>query len=66
MPRFEDLSWSGLEHMSAGQFDELERVDKAAWKEELKSHDELFGKLGKHLPKALDTQRGRLHEKLAA
>jgi phosphoenolpyruvate carboxykinase (GTP) len=66
MPRFEDLSWTGLEQMSAGQFAELERVDKAAWKEELKSHDELFGKLGKHLPEALDTQRGRLHERLAA
>jgi phosphoenolpyruvate carboxykinase (GTP) len=66
MPRFEDLSWTGLEHMSAGQFAELERVDKAAWKEELKSHDELFGKLGKYLPPALDTQRGRMHEKLAA
>ena len=67
MPRFEDLTWEGLEHkMSAGQFAELERVDPAAWKDELASHDELFGKFGERLPAELETRRGRMHEQLAA
>jgi phosphoenolpyruvate carboxykinase (GTP) len=67
MPRFDDLTWTGLEHrMSAEKFAELERVDAAAWKDELASHDELFGKFGQRLPAALETRRGRMHENLAA
>ena len=67
MPRFEDLTWTGLEKkMTPGQYAELARVDTAAWKDELASHDELFGKLGARLPDALETRRGRMHEKLAA
>jgi phosphoenolpyruvate carboxykinase (GTP) len=66
MPRFEDLNWSGLEQISAAQFDELERVDAQAWREELKLHDELFGKLGAQLPAALEQRRTRLGEALAA
>jgi phosphoenolpyruvate carboxykinase (GTP) len=65
MPRFEDLNWAGLERLSAEQFAELERVDRLAWKEELSSHDELFGKLGEHLPEALEARRRSMHENLA-
>ena len=43
MPRHEDLNWKGLEKVDAARFDELTRVDPGAWKEELRSHDELFG-----------------------
>jgi len=64
MPRFEDLTWTGLEKVSRAQFAELERVDHDAWKAELSSHDELFGKLGAHLPQALEARRGRMHERL--
>jgi phosphoenolpyruvate carboxykinase (GTP) len=64
MPRFEDLDWSGLEKVSRAQFAELARIDRAAWKEELHSHDELFGKFGARLPKSLEAQRSRMHEKL--
>jgi phosphoenolpyruvate carboxykinase (GTP) len=67
MPRFEDLTWTGLEHrISAGQFSELARVDTAAWKDELAAHDELFGKFGERLPKALETRLEGMHEKLVA
>ena len=66
MPRYEDLTWTGLDKLSAAQFAELERVDTGAWKEELSAHDELFGKFGAHLPEALETRRGRMHQKLAA
>jgi phosphoenolpyruvate carboxykinase (GTP) len=66
MPRFEDLNWAGLEKLTPAKFAELERIDREAWKEELASHDELFGKLGDHLPGALEAQRGRLHEEFTA
>jgi len=65
MPRFEDLNWNGLDKLSPAQYAELQRIDAAAWKEELASHDELFSKLADHLPVALETRRGRMHEKLA-
>ena len=66
MPRFEDLNWSGLETLSPAQYAELTRIDAASWKDELVSHDEFFGKLGAHLPAALEARRGRMHERLAA
>jgi phosphoenolpyruvate carboxykinase (GTP) len=67
MPRFEDLNWHGLEtKMTQAQYAELSRIDLSAWQDELKSHDELFEKLGAHAPSALDARRGRMHERLAA
>ena len=66
MPRYEDLNWTGFDKLSSAQYAELTRIDAAAWKEELASHDELFGKLAGHLPAALEARRGRMHEKLAA
>ena len=66
MPRFEDISWHGLEKFSAAQFADLSAVDVAAWKEELQSHDELLAKLGAHLPQDLAQRRKQLHDKLAA
>ena len=66
MPRFEDISWNGLEKFSAAQFADLSAVDVAAWKEELQSHDELLAKLGAHLPQDLAQRRKQLHDKLAA
>jgi phosphoenolpyruvate carboxykinase (GTP) len=65
MPRYEDLDWKGLEKLSPAQYAELARIDNAAWKEELSSHDELFGKLGARLPSELEARRGRMHEKLS-
>src|SRR5688572_16309984 len=66
MPRYEDLNWQGLEKMTPARFAELTQVDAPAWKDELRSHDELFAKLGARLPSALEARRGRMHEKLAA
>jgi phosphoenolpyruvate carboxykinase (GTP) len=66
LPRYEDLNWKGLEKLSSTQFDELERIDTSAWKEELASHDELFKKLGARLPAALESRRGVMHQKLAS
>jgi phosphoenolpyruvate carboxykinase (GTP) len=66
MPRYEDLNLSGLDKVNEAKYAELAHIDTAAWKEELTSHDELFGKLGTHLPSALESGRGRMHKKLAA
>ena len=66
IPRFDDLTWKGLEKFDRARFEELSRVDGSAWSEELKSHDELFGKLGAQLPVALEKRRGTMHERLAA
>jgi phosphoenolpyruvate carboxykinase (GTP) len=66
MPRYEDLNWTGLDKLSPAQFAELERIDNGAWREELSAHDELFGKFGERVPEALETRRGRMHQKLAA
>jgi phosphoenolpyruvate carboxykinase (GTP) len=66
MPRFEDLNWSGLEKVSKPRYEELADVDRAAWRDELASHDDLFGKLGRHLPSSLEARRGEMHEKLSA
>jgi len=67
MPRFEDLNWHGLEaKITPTQYAELSRIDLSAWQDELKSHDELFEKLGARAPSALDARRGRMHERLAA
>ncbi|HEX7053890.1 MAG TPA: phosphoenolpyruvate carboxykinase (GTP) [Burkholderiales bacterium] len=64
MPRFQDLNWSGLDKVSSAQYEELTRIDPAAWREELQSHDELFAKLGSHLPSALDARRAVMHQQL--
>jgi phosphoenolpyruvate carboxykinase (GTP) len=66
MPRWEDLAWNGLEQFSRGQFSEITRVDGPAWRDELASHDELFGKLGDRLPAALEQRRAALHLQLGA
>jgi|CXWL01.1.fsa_nt_gi phosphoenolpyruvate carboxykinase (GTP) len=66
IPRFEDLSWTGMEKFDRSRYEEIARVDEKAWGEELKSHDELFSRLAGHLPPALETRRGSLHQKLAA
>jgi phosphoenolpyruvate carboxykinase (GTP) len=64
-PRYEDLSWSGLE-FSRDQFDSVIGIDRAAWAEELKLHDELFEQLSYHLPEELRQTKAEIHKRLAA
>ena len=66
MPRFEDLAWVGLEKFGREKYVELANVDREAWREELASHDDLFGKLARHLPGELEQRRRKLHELLEA
>jgi phosphoenolpyruvate carboxykinase (GTP) len=64
-PAFGDLNWEGLD-FSEQQFDKITSVDRDAWKEEVKLHDELFDKLAYHLPQELLDARKALDAKLAA
>jgi phosphoenolpyruvate carboxykinase (GTP) len=66
IPRYEDLQWTGLESFGRTHFEDISRVEEPAWAEELKSHDELFGKLGSRMPAVLEKRRGTMHQKLAA
>jgi len=56
MPRYEDLEWKGLD-LSHERFDELQSVDRAAWRTEVLSHEELFLDLHAALPKEMMFER---------
>jgi phosphoenolpyruvate carboxykinase (GTP) len=63
-PRFEDLNWDGLAFNRA-QFDTITSIDKAAWREEMKLHADLFDKLKHHLPQELRAVKDKLEKRLA-
>jgi phosphoenolpyruvate carboxykinase (GTP) len=64
-PRYEDITWTGLDFTRA-QFDEVTGIDKAAWQTELGLHGELFQQLAYHLPAELTATKARLEQRLAA
>lgn len=49
VPRYEDIEWKGLQFDKA-KFEELQTVDRAAWRSEVLGHEELFIDLHDHLP----------------
>ncbi len=51
MPRYQDLSWDGLEDFTKEDFERIMEVDREAWKAEVLGHEELFSKLYDKLPK---------------
>jgi phosphoenolpyruvate carboxykinase (GTP) len=58
MPRYEDLSWKGLEDYPAERFYDLMSVDAEPWKREVASHEELFTRIYDRLPKEFLFMRG--------
>jgi phosphoenolpyruvate carboxykinase (GTP) len=56
LPGYEDLDWTGLEFPKA-KFDELQAVDRKAWRTEVMGHEELFLDLHDHLPKEMVYER---------
>ena len=64
-PRYEDLHWQGLD-FSRAQFDSVISIDRGAWSQEMKLHDDLFRQLAYHLPPALDATRQRIEARLEA
>ena len=55
-PYYKDMSWDGLE-FSPEQFEKLQAVDRAAWRREVMSHEELFLLLHDHLPPEMIYER---------
>jgi phosphoenolpyruvate carboxykinase (GTP) len=62
-PRYEDIEWTGLDFPRA-RFDELNAVDPAVWRKEVKDHAELYEKLKARMPKELYEHRDRLEKAL--
>ena len=64
-PQYSEIHWSGL-NFSAEQFEQVTRIDPAAWQQEFALHDEHFAKLALRLPQALLQTRAALAERLGA
>ena len=62
-PRYEDLTWTGLD-FSREQFQQVSSLDHDAWVQELKLHDELFQQLAYHLPTELTDTKARIEQRL--
>ena len=63
-PTHKDINWAGL-NFSEAQFNQVTSIDKAAWQEEMKLHDQLFDQLSYHLPKELVETKKSLEARLA-
>jgi phosphoenolpyruvate carboxykinase (GTP) len=63
-PRYEDLHWDGVD-FSPAQYAQVTSIDPAAWRAELRLHDELFRQLAYHLPAALTATKVRIEARLA-
>ncbi|MCY0913640.1 phosphoenolpyruvate carboxykinase (GTP) [Massilia antarctica] len=64
-PNFGDLNWDGID-FTQEQFDTITSIDKDAFNDELKLHNELFEKLAYHLPQELVETKAALEKRLAA
>lgn len=64
MPTYQDMNWNGMD-FSEAQFETVTSLDKAAWEKELTSQDELFERLGDHVPNALKQARKATGERVA-
>ena len=63
-PKYDELTWDGLS-FSQDEFNTVISIDKAAWQEEIKLHEELFEKLQHHLPQELVAIKEQLKKALA-
>ena len=56
MPRYDDIDWAGMA-FSEEQFNELQHLDRAAWRSEIIGHEEMFIGLHDHLPSEIVYER---------
>jgi phosphoenolpyruvate carboxykinase (GTP) len=64
-PRYDDLSWNGLE-FSREDFEKITAIDASQWKREFELHSELFDLLAQGLPEQLTRTQASLEQRLAA
>jgi phosphoenolpyruvate carboxykinase (GTP) len=57
MPRYEDITWEGLDEFTEEKFNKLMSVNSEAWKNEILSHEELFSKMYDRLPREFTFMR---------
>ncbi len=55
-PSYESIEWTGMD-FPKDQFEQLQDVDRGAWKSEVIGHEELFIKLHDHLPPEMIYER---------
>ena len=55
-PYYDDMEWAGLD-ISRAQFDQIQEVNRAAWRKELIGHEELFIDVHDHLPPEMIYER---------
>jgi phosphoenolpyruvate carboxykinase (GTP) len=55
-PHYKDIEWAGMK-FSEATFDQLQNVDRIAWRKEVMSHEELFIALHDHLPSEMVYER---------
>ena len=55
-PYYNDIEWTGLDFPEA-RFDQLQNVDRGAWRKEVMEHEELFLALHDHLPPEMIYER---------
>ena len=56
VPHYEDIDWTDLDFPKE-KFEELQKFDREAWRQEILSHEELFLDLRSHLPKEMIYER---------
>ena len=62
-PTYDEITWTGLD-FSPAQFTTVTAINPAAWREELKLHDEHFAKLATRLPQELLATRADIEARL--
>jgi phosphoenolpyruvate carboxykinase (GTP) len=55
-PYYDDMEWTGLD-FSRERFEQMQQVDRKAWRKELIDHEELFIDLHDHLPPEMIYER---------
>ena len=60
VPKFEHLTWSGLDSFGAEDFAKATSLERQHWKSELKMHDELLDSFQGKLPAPLKSRRAEL------
>jgi phosphoenolpyruvate carboxykinase (GTP) len=64
-PTYQEINWTGL-NFTADQFKTVTSIDKSAWVDELKLHEELFTQLAYHLPVEMTATKVALAARLEA
>ncbi len=64
-PTYGEINWTGL-NFTPEQFATVTSVDKAAWEDEFRLHEELFAQLAQGLPPAMTQTKEAMQQRLLA